>query len=387
MDYIYFDQAASSFPKPPSVPEKMTEVITKYGANPGRSGHLLARQAGEVVYQTRVKLSQFFGEKNPDNVIFYPNATYALNQAIQGLPLQKGDHIITTHFEHNSVRRPLEFLKKAIGIELTYVLPNNHGEIDISKLEDAITPKTKAIVVSHGSNVTGAITPIETIGKMAKQHQLIFIVDASQTAGLLPINVEEMNIHCLAFPGHKSLLGPQGIGVLIVKEGVPLKPLIYGGTGGFSELVDQPEKRPERYESGTLNTPAIAGLLASLTEIEKIGINHIFAHEWQLTKHCLQHLSALEGITIYGPPVERKRLPVISFNIEGITSHEAAMIYDSHYHIGLRAGLHCSPLIHEAMGTVIEGSIRASFGYYNTIEEVNRLIEATKEIQSYFLSS
>lgn len=364
----------------------MQEVITQYGANPGRSGHQLAKKAGDVIFEARVKLSQFFGQKNPQHVIFYPNATYALNQAILGFPFEKGDHVITTTLEHNSVRRPLEYLKRTVGIHVSYIEPNHLGLIDGEKIKQEIFSKTKAIVVTHGSNVTGAITPIEEIGEIAHKHDVYFIVDASQTAGVLPIDMEAMHIDCLAFPGHKGLLGPQGTGVLIVKDPMILTPLIYGGTGGFSELVGQPEKSPERFESGTLNTPGIAGLLAGVKEVEHIGLDEIFAHEWGLTKHLIQELQALKAVEVFGPPLEEHRLAVVPFQINGLDAHEAATIFDQHYQIGVRAGLHCAPMIHETLGTIATGSIRASFGYYNTIDEVNRLIEAIKEVQTYFTS-
>lgn len=387
MEFIYFDQAASSFPKPPSVAKAVREAITEYGANPGRSGHLLAKKAGDVIYETRVKLSQFFGQKHPQHVIFYPNATYALNQAILGYSFAKGDHVITTSLEHNSVRRPLEYLKRTVGIHISYIKPNNLGLIDPQDIKKEITANTKAIVVTHGSNVTGAITPIEQIGEIAHNHNLYFVVDASQTAGVLSIDMEAMYIDCLAFPGHKGLLGPQGTGVLIVKDPTMLTPLIYGGTGGFSELVDQPEKSPERFESGTLNTPGIAGLLAGVKEVEQIGLEKIFAHEWELTNYFLQELQTLTAVEVFGPPIEQQRLAVVPFKITGLDDHEATTIFDQHYHIGLRAGLHCAPMIHETLGTIATGSIRASFGYYNTLDEVKRFVEAIKEVQTYFSSS
>jgi cysteine desulfurase/selenocysteine lyase len=384
LDYIYFDQAASSFPKPKKVAEAVGQAITSYGANPGRGGHSLAVKAGQTIFETRIKIAKLFGERNANNVIFYQNATYALNQAIQGLQLKKGFHIITTALEHNSVRRPLELLKKKFEIELTYIQPNDTGMISAHAVREAIRDNTVAIVVSHASNVTGAITPIEEIGQIAYENKLAFIVDASQTAGVLPINMEEMNIDCLAFAGHKSLLGPQGTGVLIIKEDFPLEPISYGGTGGFSESIGQPDKRPERFEVGTLNTPGIAGLSAGIDEVNERGLEQIFAHEWKLTQYFLQAIEKMDGVNYYGPHLLSKRLPVVPFTIEGLDSHEAATILDEHYKIALRAGLHCSPLAHEHMETIQYGTLRASFGIYNTIEEIDRLIHAIEEIKAYF---
>lgn len=384
MKYIYFDQAASSFPKPKAVIEAVMEALAEYGANPGRSGHQLAKKAGDIIAEARWKLSEFFGAKQPNHVIFFPNATYALNQAIFGLPLEKGDHVISTSLEHNSVRRPLERLKKTLGIEVTYAQPNSGGIVTEAEIEKHIKKETKAIIMTHGSNVTGAIMPIERIGGIAEKHGLFFIVDASQTAGVLPIDMEKMKIDALAFPGHKSMLGPQGTGVLIMKDPALFTPLIYGGTGGFSHLVDQPEKCPERFESGTLNTPGIAGLLAAVKEIEKIGLDKIFAHEWKLTSFFLSELGKLDAVTVYGPPMHIERLPVVSFSLKGLDAHEAAAIFDEHYHIALRAGLHCAPLAHETYETGKTGALRASFGYYNMMEEIKRFVQAIQEVVSYF---
>ncbi|WP_216831634.1 aminotransferase class V-fold PLP-dependent enzyme [Alkalihalobacterium elongatum] len=384
MSYIYFDQAASSFPKPEKVGQAVLEAITEYGANPGRGGHSLAVRANDVIFTARKKLAEMFGEKNPANVCFYMNATQALNQAIQGIQFEAGDHVISTSFEHNSVRRPLERVKDTKGISISYIQPDVDGKRLFELFENEINERTKAIIVSHGSNVTGTILPIEKIGQIAKAHNLLFIVDASQTAGVLPIDMKEMNIDVLAFPGHKGLMGPQGTGVLIVGDHVDLVPLIYGGTGSHSEDVGQPQKRPERYESGTLNTPGIAGLLAGIEEINRIGLRKIYEHEAELTSYCLNRLNEIEGIYILGPDGNTNRLAVISFTIEGIDIHEAAMILDQHYQIGVRSGLHCSPLAHSLIGTNEIGAIRVSFGLYNTIEEVERFIEAVKEIKSFF---
>ncbi|WP_078429559.1 aminotransferase class V-fold PLP-dependent enzyme [Alkalihalobacterium alkalinitrilicum] len=384
MSYIYFDQAASSFPKPKKVGEAVLEAINDYGANPGRGGHTLAVRANDVIFKARKTIAMMFGEQNPANVCFYLNATQALNQAIQGVDFKEGDHVITTSFEHNSVRRPLERLKDTKGIKVSYIEPAVNGKLLLELIEQEINENTKAIVVSHGSNVTGTILPIEEIGMFTKVHDILFVVDASQTAGILSLDMKEMNIDMLAFPGHKGLMGPQGTGVLIIRDHVDLIPLIYGGTGSHSEDVHQPEKRPERYESGTLNTPGIAGLLAGIEELHSIGIESIYEHEAQLTTYCLERLSVIEGIQIYGPQLHETRLAVISFTIEGIDVHEVAMILDQHYQIGVRAGLHCSPLTHSLLGTEDGGAIRVSFGYYNTIEEVDRFIDAIKEIKSFF---
>lgn len=354
----------------------MNDALSEYGANPGRGGHRLARKAASVVNETRVQLADFFGLSLPENVLFFSNATSALNQALQGFPLKEGDHVLATCYEHNSVRRPLEFLVQTKHIEVSYIDPI------ATNWAESIQPNTKLIVAVHGSNLTGFIVPIEQIAKEAKKQKISFLVDASQTAGVLPINMEEMGITMLALPGHKGMLGPQGTGVLLLEEGMKLSPLIHGGTGAFSKDLYQPAKHPFKFESGTLNTPGIAGLQAGLTEVKKLGLSFILHHEQSLAEHCLKEFSEINGLNVYGPQLgEKQRLGVVSFRIEGVDVQETAMVLDQHYDIAVRAGFHCTPLAHEAMGTEDEGTIRASFGPYNTIEEVNRFVNAIKEIQ------
>jgi len=383
---IYFDQAASSFPKPKEVTDAVVQALTKYGANPGRGSHKLANEAGNKIYEARVQLAKFFGLTDPRRVIFTQNATGAINQGIQGLSLQNGDHVITTAYEHNSVRRPLERLKKEIGIKITYIQPDINGEINVGQLESVITAETKLLVVTHGSNLTGAIIPIEELGEICYKHKLLFMVDASQTAGILPIDMEKLNIDLLAFAGHKGLMGPQGTGALLINKNIELKPLLTGGTGHLSERIEQPEELPERLESGTLNTPGIAGLLAGLSFIKKTGLDEIFIHEKMLIDACIKGLNKIEGVTVYGPAENIKRLAVISFNIDGVDSQEVAMILDQHYDIAVRAGLHCSPLAHQTIETIQNGgAVRASFGIYNTLNEVEKFVQAIEEIRAGYL--
>ncbi|NSL52364.1 aminotransferase class V-fold PLP-dependent enzyme [Calidifontibacillus erzurumensis] len=384
---IYFDHAATSFPKPQEVTDAVIEALTVYGANPGRGGHKLANAAAKKIFETRRELAQFFGLADPNRVIFTQNATAALNQGIFGLSFEQGDHIITTSYEHNSVRRPLERLKREVGVEITYIQPDQNGRINLEDVEKAINARTKLLVATHGSNLTGAIIPIEKLGEICKKHQLTFMVDASQTAGILPIHMTDMNIDLLAFPGHKGLMGPQGTGALLINNKIDLKPLFTGGTGHFSERLEQPEEYPERLESGTLNTPGIAGLLAGLLHIKKVGLEQIFHHEQMLAEECVSRLKKIEGVTVYGPDEGVKRLGVVSFNIDGIDSQEVALILDQHYNIAVRAGLHCSPLAHQSIGSIhTGGAIRASFGIYNTIAEVEQFVCAIEEIRTaYFV--
>ncbi len=383
MRIIYFDNAASTWPKPPGVKEAMAEVIDQFAANPGRGGHALAMRASKTVFRTRVQLSRLFGIQNPNDLFFYLNATQALNQAIKGY-LSEGDHVITSSIEHNSVRRPLEYLRRTKNVQITYVEPREDQLFHAEDFEKALQPHTRLIVVSHASNLTGVILPVRQIGEIAKQHGVTFLVDASQTAGVLPIDVEEMNIHMLAFPGHKGLYGPQGTGGLYVRSDIDLEPLIHGGTGSQSEAIEQPTTRPDRYESGTANTVGLAGLMAGVTFVLEKGVQNIHEHEWGLAKKALAGLQEIPGVHVYGPGLEEERVGVVSFNIDGVDASEASFILDQQYGIATRSGYHCTPLGHQTAGTELKGAVRASFGIFNTDEEVERLLDAVKEIASAF---
>ncbi|TCS80812.1 aminotransferase class V-fold PLP-dependent enzyme [Tepidibacillus fermentans] len=375
---IYFDHAASSWPKPKQVIEKMVQFLTENGANPGRGNHKMADIAGKEIYQTRVKLAKLFHIQNPNQITFFMNTTQALNLAIKGL-LSPGDHVITTKLEHNSVRRPLEYLKKVIGVEISYLDVDHAGYISLELLKKSFQSNTKLLAISHASNVLGSIQPIKEIGQVVKEKDIYFLLDSAQTAGRYPIHVQEMNIDLLAFPGHKGLLGPQGVGGLYIHPELQLTPLIHGGTGKFSEDVDQPSQSPERYESGTLNTVGIVGLGAALDYLEEIGIETLRKKEWALTQRLLKGLEEIEGVKWYGPDLNQERVSVVSFTVEGIDSAEIATILDQHYEIAVRSGFHCSPLVHQTMGTS-NGAIRASLGYSNTEEEVDTFLAAIREI-------
>ncbi|OGX68443.1 MAG: cysteine desulfurase, partial [Paenibacillus sp. RIFOXYA1_FULL_44_5] len=262
----YFDHAASSWPKPPAVIAAMTESVLEYGANPGRGSHQLSMTASRVIFGARKNIAHLFQIQNPNDIFFFQNATSALNQAIKGF-LKLGDHVITTSLEHNSVRRPLEYLREQQHIQITYISANREGKIDLKEIEKAINAHTKLIVCTHSSNLLGTILPVEEIAEIARRKRIKFLLDAAQTAGTYPIQVSSMAIDMLAFPGHKGLLGPQGIGGLYVNPAIELEPLIHGGTGSQSELIQQPTVRPDRYESGTMNTPGIAGLNAGIQHV------------------------------------------------------------------------------------------------------------------------
>lgn len=378
---IYFDNAASSWPKPPGVGEAMKQAVEEYGANPGRGGHQLSLTASRVVFRTRALLAKLFSVKDPSNLIFFQNATGALNQAIKGFAWREGDHVISTTYEHNSVRRPLEYIAREYGVQVTYIEPNHNGQLDLQGLEQMMSSKTKLIVATHVSNLTGSILPIGEIGAIARKKGVAFLVDASQSAGAIPINVEAMHIDLLAFPGHKGLYGPQGTGALYIAPSLQLTPLLHGGTGSQSEEIDQPSVRPDRYESGTVNTPGIAGLKVGLEFIHEIGIEKIWEHEQELTRYALQALQQLKGIQIYGPDLDVPRAPVIPLNMTGVDAQELAYILDQHYGIATRAGMHCTPLGHQSIQTLETGAVRISFGYFNQTSEIDQFVQALQEIR------
>ncbi|SES33725.1 aminotransferase class V-fold PLP-dependent enzyme [Salisediminibacterium halotolerans] len=377
----YFDHAASSYPKPASVAEAMKEAVNDYGANPGRSGHRLSKTAFDKVEQTRKLINEMFGGFGKDRVLFSLNATTALNQAVEGLQWEAGDRIIATDLEHNAVRRPLERLKKERGVEIDFVYPENPQNSWAEVISESLCENTKLVIVTHGSNVTGECLPIEDIGAAVKNHPALFCVDASQTAGVVPIDAENNNLDMLAFPGHKGLLGPQGTGVLLVREGIDLRPLIAGGTGSRSEDAEQPNEWPIGWESGTMNTPGIAGLAAGIAEVNRLGPAEIRRHENELACQFILSLEQLSGVEIIGPGAVPERLGVVSFRIDGVDSNELGLILDSYYNTAVRAGLHCSPLTHARYGTVETGLVRVSFGVYHSSSDVDYLTEAIVEIQ------
>ncbi|WYP26555.1 aminotransferase class V-fold PLP-dependent enzyme [Alkalihalobacillus sp. FSL W8-0930] len=381
---LYFDHAASSFPKPNGVGEAMKEAVDEFAANPGRGGHALSQKAASIVKQARSEIAHFFEAPHANHVWFYQNATMALNQAILGFPFSSGDHIITTSYEHNSVLRPLHRLNQEMIVQVTYLTPDDSELFQVEDVLEHITDQTKMIVISHASNVTGAVFPVKELGEQLKDRSITVVVDASQTAGKLDIQMKRDHIDLLAVAGHKGLLGPQGTGALISYNDYHLKPLILGGTGAYSELETQPPNWPERYEAGTLNTPGIAGLLAGVQEIKARGVATIQAHEEALMQQFLEGMSTIDAVTCFGPTDLKKRVAVVSFHVKHIASHELAMILDNHYQIAVRAGLHCSPKTHQHLQTADEGLVRVSFGPYNTIEEVQQLIDAINDIVEAF---
>lgn len=375
---IYFDNAATSFPKPKIVYDKIMDVMMNYGANPGRSGHKLAMKVNREIFSTRSKISKLFNVKDPLDIVFTFNCTESLNIAIKGV-LKAGDHIITTSMEHNSVLRPIKFLERS-GITNTIVKGDKQGRVDPKDIQKSIRPETKIIATTHISNLTGTIIDIKEIGKIAKSQGLIYLVDAAQSAGVYSIDVESMNIDLLAFPGHKGLLGPQGTGGLYIKKGIDMVESFQGGTGSISHSLIQPDVMPDKFESGTPNAPGIIGLGTGIDYILEVGIDNIREKELALTKYFIEETSKINGIKLYGPLELNEHGPVISLNIRDADSSEVSYMLNEDYNIAVRPGLHCAPLAHKTIGTFEQGTVRFSFGYENTFEEIELGIKALRNI-------
>ena len=375
---IYLDNAATTFPKPEAVYNAMMDCMKNYCANPGRAGHKLAMKAAREIYDTRENIAKLFNIDNPMNIVFTNNATDSLNLAIKGV-VNKGDHIITTSMEHNSVIRPIKALEK-VGVENTIVQCDDQGFLNIDDLEKAIKPNTKLIVTTHASNVCGTLIDIKSISEIANKHNILYLIDASQTVGVYDIDLKDIKADMLAAPGHKGLLGPQGTGILYIREGLNIDILKEGGTGSRSEDLFQPDLFPDKYESGTHNTPGIVGLNEGVKFIFKEGIDKIKEHEEELCKYMLERLEEVPNIIIYGPKDANKRASVISINIGNMDSGEITFLLDSEYNIATRSGIHCAPLAHKTLGTLEQGAVRFSIGYFNTKEEIDKAVAALKEI-------
>jgi cysteine desulfurase family protein len=374
---IYFDNACTTFPKPSTVVDAITDYSLHIGSSPGRSGHRLALQASRLVFQAREDLARLFHIFRSERLIFTSNATDALNLAIMGL-LAEGDHVITPSMEHNSVMRPLNHLVTKGIIDLSIVPCSKEGYIELDVLKKSIRKSTRLIAVNHASNVTGTIAPLEEIGRIA--GEIPFLVDAAQSAGALPIDVGAWNIDLLAFTGHKSLYGPQGTGGLFIGEGIDLKPLRLGGTGSKSESWDHPDFLPDRYECGTPNTLGITGLGAGVRFILDQGVGKIRDHEIALTRTLLEGLQDTEGITVYGPANPHQQTATVSINVQGKEPSEVGYRLDREFGIMTRVGLHCNPAAHRTIGTFPSGTVRLSMAYLNTQGEVNQVIEAIRGI-------
>lgn len=374
---IYFDNAATTMRKPECVVQAVAEAMCSMG-NSGRGVHSGALGASRIIYDTRAALAKLFGAESPERIAFTANSTQALNTAIKGV-LKSGDHVITTALEHNSVLRPL-YEMEDLGVELTILPADPMGNICYEDFEKEIRRNTKAIVTTHGSNLTGNLLDISRIGEMASRHGLIYVVDASQTAGVFDIDVQKMHIDILCFTGHKSLLGPQGTGGIYVREGVEVCPLLSGGSGVQTYLRRHPPQMPTALEAGTLNGQGIAGLGAAVRYLQKTGLSAIRAKEQELMWAFYNQVREIPGITVYGDFSSRNRCAIVSLNIRDYDSGEVSDALSEHYGIATRPGAHCAPLMHKALGTVEQGAVRFSFSHYNTKEEINIAVSALREL-------
>ena len=378
MKLYYFDNAATSWPKPDSVIRAMEHFFHCIGGNPGRSGHIKAIEAGKVVLNTRELLASMFNIKDPSRIVFTKNATEALNTALYGV-LREGGHAVTTSMEHNSVMRPFNHLKE-MGVGLSVARADQTGTVHVGAIKDRIKENTKLVAVIHASNVTGTINDIEKIGRLCKQRNILFLVDAAQTAGVVPIDVDRMNIDFLAFSGHKGLLGPQGTGGLFIRHGKALDPMTRGGTGSLSDKEEQPVFLPDRYESGTLNVIGLAGLGEGVKFILNHGVESIMKHDSRLLDIFLNEVQGDSRFTLYGPCGGPGQTGVLSVNIRDISSSKAGDILNRKYGILTRIGLHCAPRAHGSIGTFPDGTVRFSWGYFTKEKDIIKASRALKEI-------
>jgi len=376
---IYLDNAATSWPKPEIVYQTMDRFLREKGGNPGHGSHSLAEAARQTVDETRMLTARFINAPGIERIVFTLNCTDSINMGLKGF-LKPGDHVIISGMEHNAVIHPLSKLIWQ-GVKATRIpVSGTDGITRAEDIEKAITPMTRMILINHASNVNGLLQPVEEYGQVARRHNLIFMVDAAQSAGHVPIDVQAANIDLLAFSAHKGMLGPPGVGVLYIGPRVDLDTTREGGTGTFSESEDQPEVMPHRFESGTLNTSGIAGFGAGLKFIRETGLERIIAHENMLITMLKKELSKVPGVDLFYTIEESRQLPVLSFNINEHAPGEVGVILDQIFDIKVRTGLHCSPVAHKSLRTFPSGTVRVSPGFFNTVEDMEMTIEAIKKI-------
>jgi cysteine desulfurase family protein len=375
---IYLDNAATSFPKPPETVEFLNDFVTNVGGNPGRSGHTLSLEAARVIFETRERLTAFIGMTDSERLIFTQNGTESLNIALLGL-LREGDHVVTTSMEHNSVMRPLEFLRHERGVSYTAVPCSPEGSLDAGDLRSALRPNTAVVVINHGSNVTGTVQSFD--GVRDAIGETVLVVDACQTMGSVPVDMQTMQADILCFSGHKSLFSVQGVGALYVRPGIEPTPLKFGGTGSKSESIEHPSFLPDRYECGTPNTPGIASLLGGLTFIQKEGPRRIFDRKQTLRRMLVDGLKDLPGVVVYGHSDRSGAayLATVAFNIEGRLPSEVGYELNKRA-MYVRIGLHCAPAAHRTVGTFPNGALRASPGYFTSDDDIRAFIEAVRDI-------
>jgi len=379
---IYLDNSATSFPKPQVVYDFMKEFYQSHGVSPGRSGFDKALEAEEVVHSTRKLLTELFNGTDPNHLTFSYNATDSLNRIIQGM-ISKGDHVITSNLEHNSVLRPLYHRKHEGDIDVTYVPFDTRGYIDPDDVKRAFRKNTRLVIINHSSNIIGTVQPVAEIGRYCREAGIYFAVDASQSAGAVPIDVKAMNIDLLAFTGHKCLMGPTGIGGSYIGENVPIKCTIFGGTGVRSAHPFHLDEFPYRMEAGTLNTVGVAGLYAGVKWVLGEGIDNIHSHEMRLWDKLRRGVQAIDGVTTYCADDTENQNPVLSLNIDGWLAGDAGTMLDVDHNIATRTGLQCAPLVHVHLGTdKLHGTVRFSVGPFNTEAEIDTAVEAVREIAS-----
>jgi cysteine desulfurase family protein len=378
---IYLDHAATSWPKPPEVLRAITDFLELAGGNPGRAGHRLSIEAARVVYAAREAVAQLFGVKDPLRVVFACNATHALNLALYGL-LRPGDHVVTSSVEHNAVMRPLRALERE-GVRLTVVACGPDGLLDPESMARALTPRTRLVALTHASNVCGALQPVAEIAPLVRARGALLLVDAAQTAGAVPLDVSALGVDLLAFSGHKSLLGPPGTGGLVLGDRVDagsLRPLVRGGTGSRSEEEEQPEELPDKFESGTLNGPGLAGLGAGVRWVLDRGVAALRAREMELAALLRKGLSVQPGVTVYGPGDSERSIAIVSFTVAGRRVSEIGLRLDEDFGVLSRVGLHCAPAAHRTLRTFPEGTVRFAPGPFTTRAEIETALAAVARI-------
>ena len=383
---VYLDNASTSFPKPKSVSDSIYNYLTNIGGNPGRANHSNALESNRYLFLARETIANFFNFHKIENVIFTNNITSSLNILINGI-LKPGDHIITSSMEHYSVIRPLYNLKENIGIDLEIVSAKSNGILDVNSISKAIKPNTKLIVITHASNITGSIQPIQRIGELCKKNNIFFILDSAQSAGVLEVDFKKFNLNALAFTGHKSLLGPQGIGGFIIDDELNkiCNPYILGGTGSLSHSLTQPDFLPDKFESGTLNIPGIIGLYEGIKFIEKEGLNTIYEHNSYLRSYLINEISNINNFNIYGDLDPANGTSCVSITHNNLDVSELSYILDSDFGISNRSGLHCAPLAHQTIGTYPNGTVRLSLGYFNTLDEIKYTVDSLNKINKLYV--
>lgn len=375
---VFLDNAATTFPKPETVYRAMDTTMREIGVAPGRGGYRQAMAAAHLVFDARRALAAFFGVADSARLVFTHSATESLNLAITGL-LKPGDHVVSTTMEHNALLRPL-LLARSRGVEVTFVAGGKDGIVSENAMAKALRPDTKLVALAHASNVTGTVQPIEAISREAKKCGALLLVDAAQSAGHLPLDVTGMGIDLLAAPGHKGLFGPPGTGILALAPGVELEPILVGGTGGNSTSPDQPLEMPERFESGTMNTPAIAGLKAGVDFLNQTGMESIEKKSKELMAQLISGLRELPGVTVYGP-ASGPGVGVVSFTLEGEDPSAIGFLLDQNHDISVRVGLHCAPDVHKTIGSYPTGTVRVSPGFFNSSEDIETLLRALRELK------